>query len=792
MVGGLSLLACVLAAAVWPGPVQAQCPVVINTFPHTEGFEAAAAWTSGGTENDWAWGVPAKATINSAGGGDRCWMIGGLTGSFYNYGQHSWLETPCFDFSGVAYPWVSFKVFWECERQYDGLGFQYSLDQGGTWTNVGEALGAAHCMNTNWYNTAYINNLTLANPRQGWSGRMGATQGSCMGGQGSAGWVTASHCLDHLAGEPLVKFRFVFGAGTTCNSYDGVAIDDFHLGEAPANEASFIHACADGAVDFLSTSALCPTSLAWDFGDPDSGAQNSAIGTAPSHTFSGPGVYPVSLTAQGPCNAPATVVQTIVVPGVTIAAEQPGCTGANGSLTAQVSYTNGPVSYLWMPGGQTTAQITGLAPGSYTVQVSAPGSCMVEATAILLPSTDQLQLTLEPAPVSCHGANDGSIQAQVNGGTGTITYTWTPALPGGAFVSGLPPGSYSLTATDAEGCSATATTTIVEPAPVVVVPPADTVLCAGASLLLVPDLIGGTAPLSVSFLPEGPLVQPTETGTYTITASDANGCSSLPVQVVVGVVHPERPVIAMGEPEGCAPHCVALNASGAANGQFQWDLGNGSAMAGASIVPCYITPGQYLATLTLTDVHGCVVHVDAPGTITVLPTPVAVFAANPPITTIGQPTVTFFAATEGVESWAWSFGGVDTLGGPVMQHTFTTVDCHAITLTVTNSIGCGHQAEGIYCVEEDFALYVPNAFTPDGDGLNDEFAVVTTVRDPAYFEMVVMDRWGSILFTSEDHRRGWDGTAGSLVPQGVYLWQVAIKDVTGHLHQASGHVTLLR
>src|SRR5690606_20546545 len=278
-----------------------------------------------------------------AGEGQRCWMIGGLTSSFYSYGQQSWVASPCFDLSSVAHPWVSFQLFWECERQYDGLAFQYSLDQGATWTNVGAAGGPAHCLNTSWYNTTYVNHLTLADPRQGWTGRIGPTQGSCAGGQGSNGWVTASHCLDHLAGEPSVKFRFVFGAGTTCNSYDGVAFDDFFLGEAPPNAADFIFACGDNAVDFLSTSALCPTTLSWDFGDPASGAFNHATGLSPSHTFSAPGVYTVSLTAQGPCNASSTITRTVEVPGATILAAQPRCAGNKGMLTAQVDHVTGPV-----------------------------------------------------------------------------------------------------------------------------------------------------------------------------------------------------------------------------------------------------------------------------------------------------------------------------------------------------------------------------------------------------------------------------------------------------------------
>ena len=81
-----------------------QCPVTIASFPYNQGFEAGPSWAAGGASSDWAWGAPSKPAINGAGGGNNAWVVGGLTGSFYNYGEQSWLEGPCFDFSALPYP----------------------------------------------------------------------------------------------------------------------------------------------------------------------------------------------------------------------------------------------------------------------------------------------------------------------------------------------------------------------------------------------------------------------------------------------------------------------------------------------------------------------------------------------------------------------------------------------------------------------------------------------------------------------------------------------------------------
>ena len=210
---------------------NSQC---VTTYPYVEGFEAAPSWTAAGANSDWAWGTPAHPTINTAGGGIRSWCIGGLTGNFYALSQQATLSSPCFNFSTLNYPWISLKIFWECERQWDGMVLQSSINNGVSWQNVGAFGDPNDCNTANWYNYGNITWLTSlpAGTRHGWTGRVGATAGSCTGGFGSGlsgGWLTAKHCLVGLANQPNVKFRFIFGSGTTCNNYDGIAIDDIYI-----------------------------------------------------------------------------------------------------------------------------------------------------------------------------------------------------------------------------------------------------------------------------------------------------------------------------------------------------------------------------------------------------------------------------------------------------------------------------------------------------------------------------------------------------------------------------------
>ena len=116
---------------------------------------------SGGVGNDWAWGSPSKPVISAAGEGSRCWVVGGLTTGPYTDGASSWLKSPCFDFSGLSFPYISFRVLWEMEQRFDGASFQYSIDNGASWTNVGASSDASNCLNANWFNYSPINYLSL-------------------------------------------------------------------------------------------------------------------------------------------------------------------------------------------------------------------------------------------------------------------------------------------------------------------------------------------------------------------------------------------------------------------------------------------------------------------------------------------------------------------------------------------------------------------------------------------------------------------------------------------------------
>ena len=423
-----------------------QCSNPINSFPYTEDFEASnGGWTPAGTASDWSWGTPIKPVINGAASGTKCWVVGTLTQSSYSNNQNSTLTSPCFDFSSLTSPYIRFSIFWETEKKYDGASFQYSTDGGSTWTTLG-SFNSAPCPTDNWYNTTGI---TALSGSDGWSGNIQPTA-ACAGGagNGSGEWKIAQHSMQQLAGRSNVRFRFRFGAGSVCNNYDGFAIDDIWIGNKVGSSAMFTYSCnSSNTVSFIPEAPSCPGGFIWDFGDPASGAANTSTQYQPSHTFSAPGQYTVTLTRQDGSVPAPTSSQTITIIDVTAdITTNINCWGDKATLQAVVT-PSGTYDYMWNSSpAQTTATASNLGPGTYTVTVTGADACFA-SDQVTLTEPAQLNVFLGKDTVLCQGErlvlNPGAFDS----------YVWQDGSTASTY-SVMQTGTYSVTVKDANGCSA--------------------------------------------------------------------------------------------------------------------------------------------------------------------------------------------------------------------------------------------------------------------------------------------------------------------------------------------------
>jgi gliding motility-associated-like protein len=532
---GIILL--LISAFCIPQKTNAQCGTPISVFPYTEGFEATnGGWVTGGSGSSWVWGAPAKNIITGAAAGTNCWITGGLTPGAYTSNEASWLQSPCFDFTGLQYPHISFAAFWETERRFDGANLQYSTNLGVSWTNVGSISDPLNCLNDNWFNFNPISGLNpLTSVRDGWSGTILPTAGGCQGGGGSARWVNAQHTMPYLAGMPNVIFRFTFGAGSICNNFDGFAFDAFQISNTPPNNAAFTFSCANSTtVDFTNTSTPCPTGFNWDFGDPASIPNNTSTQANPTHIFSAPGTYIITLNVSGPDNAPSVTTQTINILGLTTSViSDNNCAGGNsGSATVNViPVSAAPFFYSWNTTPvQNTQTATGLPGSTYIVTVNALNSCTATAT-VVITTPAALSHTVNIVQPGCVAAT-GTATITESGGTAPYTYSWFPSGGNGPSASGLAPGNYIVTVTDSKLCTEDISIDIVTAtAPGISITNKKDASCPGLSDGTATALATGGA-TSYTYSWNTIPVQNTATatnltaGNYTVMATDNNGCTA--------------------------------------------------------------------------------------------------------------------------------------------------------------------------------------------------------------------------------------------------------------------------
>ncbi len=506
----------------------AQCTTGISSFPYDEDFENTDGNWVPNTNLHWQWCGPStpagpisKPVITGPGGGLRCWIAGGPNGSSYAGGS-SFLQSPCFDFSTLVNPEISFKIFWETEKSFDGAKLEFSLD-GINWTIVGSENSNSTCQGTNWYNYTPVRYISFT---AGWSGNIqtsGGGGGNCVYGSGSGAWVDAKHTLSSLAGQNSVIFRFTFGAGTQCNDFDGFAIDDIHVGEAAPNFPDFAYACGtNNSVSFTNNSSAC--TLLWNFGDPASGTADTSTLANPVHIFSSPGTYTVNLTGTYSTGTPPPKTEIITILGVSTAVTTPvKCNGSStGAVAVNVSGGSGLYNYTWNTTPvQTTPAINNLPANAYSVTVSSNNACTVTATVNL---TEPSILGLAPvaSPAKC-GNDNGTVLSNVSGGTIPYLFSWSNAETS-VDIANLAAGLYDISVEDANGCVA-AVNGIEVTAVTYTVPVSlgnDVTICPGQTLILRP---GTFASYKWQDNSTAPTFTVTATGTYSVQVTDTEGCT---------------------------------------------------------------------------------------------------------------------------------------------------------------------------------------------------------------------------------------------------------------------------
>ena len=443
-------------------------------------------------------------------------------------------------------------------------------------------------------------------------------------------------------------------------------------------------ACFGGNNGLAAASAsggTAPYSFQWSNGQSTSQANGLSAGP-----------YTVTITDAQGCTA--SVTGSISEPSVLTTATTGGetaCFGGNDGLaSATASGGTGPYSFQWS-NGQITAQASGLPAGPYAVTITDAQGCTASASGSITSPSILTTATMGGA-TACFAGNDGMASATASGGTGPYSFQWSNGQST-SQANGLSAGPYTVTITDAQGCTASASGSITEPSILTTATTGGATACfAGNDGLASATASGGTGPYSFQWSNGQSTAQANglSAGLYTVTITDAQGCTAS----VTGSI--TAPIVLTPATTGGATACFAGNdgmASATASGgtgpySFQWSNGQSTAQANG------LSAGLY--TVTITDAQGCTASASSSITSPAVLTPAttggatACFAGND-----GMASATASGGT-GPYSFQWSNGQSTAQANGLSAGSYT--------ITVTDALGCTAITTGI--IQEPSLLMV--------------------------------------------------------------------------------------
>ena len=577
----------------------------------------------------------------------------------------------------------------------------------------------------------------------------------------------------------------------------------------PLPEPAFSFLAMDGCfpdtISFMNESILAD-SYQWDFGDG-----NTSTVINPIHVYANPGTYTVRLTAfiDGLCMAEVSqeVIIAAAPEAVIVLPSEPPCSASSLSFS---NGSNGPyVSQQWDFGDgfvsfEENPEHTYQAPGTYEVELvvaTANGEC-TDSTTTSITIFPAIQATAVVSQVTCNGGTDGLIDITTAGGTAPFNFAWSNGSET-EDIANLGAGSYQLAITDSNTCSWDTTIVIVAPEPITAEVEITGTTCFDGSdgQLLLRAISGGVGPYTWNWSGgvSDSLLAPLPAGnSYELLIRDALGCE---LSLLLEVPQPEEvflldsisQISCHGEHDGV----IEILESGGGTGPYDINLRGPGFEEGGVSVSRFDSLGPGLYELEVTDAAGCTVWYDRE---IIEPAPTALNIEQDSISlTLGESVTlrTFFNAN--APTFSWSI--IDDLScSDCPEPTILPTEDRVYILTMVDQNGCVDQDTVVIDLTINRDIYIPNAFTPNGDGRNDVFLLRTEF--PLAMETImsfeIYDRWGGLIYESRDatpnnRQEGWNGQmSGKKLSAGVYVYKARVRFVDGVEETYAGEVLLIR
>jgi hypothetical protein len=525
------------------------------------------------------------------------------------------------------------------------------------------------------------------------------------------------------------------------------------------------------------------------------------------------GTYVLTVTDNAGCTLTGSFVLNeppAIVNSFNIIVGQVTCLGGlcDGAAAPLAAYTNGPgdFNFLWSDGSFDSLRID-LCAGLNIVTITDINNCFLIDSVVITapPAITGVSTTTD---TKCFGDNTGTASISPAGGNGgPYTFLWNNGGATTQTITGLAAGVYTVTLTDNKSCTNSINSILVgQPAPIGLSTTATNPKCFGGETGQTSvDVLGGIPTYTYKWedangdnIGSGKMVEMLLAGSYDVTVTDANGCTSVANAVIVD----PPPVIGDYEdlaPLSCNGDETTLNIisiSGGAGAPYKFSVDFGAVLDPS--FPVTLGGGEHF--ITYIDVQDCAFT----ETITVAePSPITVtFDPNIIEVELGatadlEPIITGVAVIGGF-TWTnpQALLNPDTLNATA--YTFSNL---TYTLTVLDSFGCAGVGSVTVTVDPNRNVFIPNVFIPaNASGLNDHFNIYTGLGVETVNFMRVYDRWGELLFQREKFSpnvdnlsEGWDGRYnGDFVNPGVYVYLAEVKFLDGRVLLYRGDVTVVR
>jgi gliding motility-associated-like protein len=603
--------------------------------------------------------------------------------------------------------------------------------------------------------------------------------------------------------------------GTTTNGCTVSNTNSLNIYPNPVAAFSVSNICLGGANQFVNQSSVdggISFTSVWTMAD---GTTNTT--TNPSHTFAAAGAYNIALTVTTPNGCTAQVSHDLRVynPPVARFLGDDVCQGLSTHFIDQSHSQDGNiVGWVWNFGDNSNS-VEGNPSHNYT----SPDTYQVTLTTTSVYGcfdtySDTVQVFARPsAAIVANSACEGSpVQfANASAGVGVVSYSWDL---GNGFTTSDSVFSYTfgaagmydvtLVAVDQNNCTSTELARVeVYPNPTPAF--AATEVCQNSTTNFTNQsyVAGGSTIVSYNwnFGDNGTssLTNPThafsQPGTYNVNLVAVTDHGCVQVTTIPARVNPNPVALFAAGAQGCGPITGSFTgASSISEGSITgwlWNFGDGEISTDQNPSHTFETTGNYDVSLTVVSDRGCYASYTGQNVVKVYPSPTADFSTDVVVTDIMNPTVHFDNQSSNYTAYQWMFGdGTSTNSVFSPTHTFSDTGTYSAWLITTNAYGCKDTAFKSIEVRPLSTLFVPNCFTPNGDGKNDVFRPLHT--NMVDLQVWVFDRWGLLLKTWNSLDGSWDGFyEGKKCQEDTYVYKIVGDGVDGKHSEWVGHVSIV-